>query len=155
MALKERFLQAKKDAKVEKELASKEWTPAKIKRLIYHNDIFVERALLVLLARQTDNEVAYASVALKNMAGFATTDVKILTKLAKTVRNNINGNAPGKRLIASERDTVREHLYKYAGQLSLYANNKHIIIVQTALGVDVNNKDFAKGGVYREAEPNG
>ena len=152
MDLKDVIKNAKKSKIIKQELASSQWTAAKIRNLINTNDIFIERALRVLLARQTDDEVRAESTNCNNNMGFTAADAKLLTSFAKQIKESTDKYPVGKRLSRSQFYWARKKLQKYARQLATYANSKEIVRAEQALGVNTNNKDFTKGGTYRKVD---
>lgn len=154
MSLKDALKAARKVQKENRELSDKDkWTPTRIRDLIANNDVFVERALCVLLKRQTPVEQRKEHTDITNYMGFTATDAKFGTSLAKQILESAEAETypPGKRLSHKQRLPARRILVKYAHQLAVYANNKDIVRVQQALGV-MNIKDFQKGGTYGKVE---
>ncbi len=110
MSLKDAVKKAKKQKVIKQELASDQWTSAKIRQLIEKSDIFIERALCVLLARQTDTEVQAETVNQNNNMGFTATDAKFLTSLAKQIKANYYAESEGKRLSRGQFYWARKNL---------------------------------------------
>jgi len=151
MSLKDAVKKAKKDKIEKQERASEKWTATKIRDLLAKSDVFVERALCVLLARQTDTEVQAETVNQHNNMGFTSTDAKFLTSLAKQIQRNEYTNIAGKRLSYRQRACARKRLMKYARQLARYANTKEVARAAQVLGV-MGHDDFVKGGTYRKVD---
>ena len=151
MKLKDAVKKAKAEKKVISERASKKWTRTKIQDLILTNDIFVERSLCVLLARQTTDEQRYEQTGHNNGMGFTPVDAKFLTSCAKQVVASRNYPV-GKRLSHKQMHWVRKKIFKYAKQLADYSNNKNMIMAEEAVGVTPTGKDFEKGGTFSKVD---
>lgn len=94
------------------------WTKQEIKELLESSDSAVERAILALYKRQTNQErVSHASV-VKNGAGFNSHDAGYFTKLARTLRKR---NA---HLTKKDFYRARPRIMKYSRQLMKIANGK-------------------------------
>ncbi len=87
----------------------------------------VERALIVLYARQTEDEKASEITSHKNGMGFTGTDAEFYTSLAKKVIASTYPN--GKRLSTKMLATLRKPhgITKYAGQLVLVSEAKNAL----------------------------
>ncbi len=107
------------------------WTVDEVLRRLQRSDIFVERALMVLYARQTTDEQNSQSTRETNGVGFNQADAYWCTKLARQVianRDDPNSryHTEGTRLSERQRAIARDRLKKYAGQLADHANrNRH------------------------------
>jgi len=77
----------------------------------------VERAVLVLYARQTTDEQFLETTNESNSVGFNGTDAKILSSFARQILDN-RGNWPnGKRLSPKQMGMARRKVQKYTRQL--------------------------------------
>lgn len=104
---------------------TKTWTKDEIKELLKTNDRAVERALLVLLSRQTNDEQSQETTRHSNNRGFTQADAAIFTSMAKQVQR-------GYRLTEKQLAFLRNgksqrfpsRIGKYAGQLLEVAQEK-------------------------------
>ena len=90
---------------------AKVWDRAAINELLLRNDRAVERALLVLLARQTDDEVTSQETRHRNSRGFSGVDAEFLTSLALRVKRG-RGLTPNQ--LAAVRKPNRQGICKLA-----------------------------------------
>lgn len=101
-------------------------TVDEIKSLLLTNARAREKALLVLLDRQTADEQASERTIEHNGRGFTGYDAELLTSFAKQVRLNRYGNPPGQRLSPRQHEIAIKRLPKYAKQLRLVATEKAV-----------------------------
>ena len=94
-----------------------DYTIAQIKDKLKANRQWAERALVVLLARQTADEQASESTQWQNGQGFNGPDANILTSFAKQVQQ-------GRQLSTKQAAIAFRLLPKYAGQLHRIAQQK-------------------------------
>lgn len=125
-------------------------TPEYVRALIETNSLAVERALLVLLSRQTEGEQQAEATLGNNKMGFTGCDAKILTSFAKQIKASTY--PAGRRLSPKQLALARRKLLKYAKQLATYANNKYAVQVEGALGVQTDNTLFVNGGTFTPVE---
>lgn len=95
-----------------------EWTKEEIKELLMTNDRAVERALLVLVERQTQDEKRSETTKYHNEMGFAPCDARMMTSMANFVsrgRHLTPKQLAWLRNGKSERFPSR--ICKYAGQI--------------------------------------
>ena len=85
-------------------------SPEYISWLLTNNNRAVERAMLVLFARQTNDEQACGDTRHRNGRGFSASDAKVGTYMAKWVQG-------GKHLTGSRLERARAMSQKYVGQL--------------------------------------
>jgi len=98
-------------------MANKIWNKDEIICLLETNNKMVERSLLKLYERQTITERNCHSTIDNNGMGFNAPDAKILTSICESYLEY-------GRLTEKQIALVRKKLLKYAGQLTLIANNK-------------------------------
>lgn len=87
-----------------------EFTKDGIKDLLARNDKAVARALVVLLDRQTSDEVSDGATKHDNGVGFSAFDAQILTSFALQVK-------AGRTLSPKQLTIARARVIKYSGQL--------------------------------------
>ncbi len=88
---------------------------AEVLAALERSDKFVERALLALYERQTQDERDNATTTHSNGIGFSGVDAPILTSCAQWV---LRSRMPeGLRLTPRQRAVVRKKVRKYVGQL--------------------------------------
>lgn len=135
-------------------MTDKKWTKEMIKDLIMKNNVMVERSLLILLARQTQDEQAFGEARTPNGMGFSKVHANFLTSLAKQVETNRYNKVIGSRLSRKQLSYARKYLIKYANQLANYANYQQEIKIQRALGTSdkIDGKTFQKGGTFTDKE---
>lgn len=80
---------------------------------------WIERAVIAIFNKQTENEKEVESTNMRNNVGFTGADAKILTSFAKQLLKNKNRHLSDKQLAIAKRRIV-----KYAGQLAKIANGK-------------------------------
>lgn len=98
------------------------WTKEMILDKLDTNPIMVERSLVVLFNRQTQDEQNTESTNCNNKMGFNGTDAHILTSFAKQIIGN--KRVEGNRLSEKQRALAVKKLRKYANQLAKVANAK-------------------------------
>jgi hypothetical protein len=96
-------------------------TVDELKELLKTNPRARERALLVLLDRQTADEQATQTTREHNGQGFTAYDAELLTSFAQQVQRNRYGNPNGQRLSVRQHEIAAKRLPKYAKQLRLVA----------------------------------
>lgn len=96
-------------------MAQKKWTRSEIENLVSTNDRAVERAMVALLSRQTEDERAQGTVNHHNRKGFAAFNSKSGTYFAKWVES-------GRQLSGKHLDKARKIALHHAGQLTDIAN---------------------------------
>ncbi len=154
MSLKDAIQEGKKLQRENRELSDTDkWTPARIRKLIRENDVFVERALCVLLKRQNPMEQQVKHTMINNNMGFTSSDAKFLTGLADQILET-SKYPIGKKLSKKQMPYARSMLMKYSTQLAVYANHKDVVRVERALGI-MNIENFRKGGTYGKVEQAG
>lgn len=90
-----------------------------IKDLLGRSDKAVARALVVLLDRQTSDEVSAETTKHKNGVGFTAFDAGILTSFAVQVK-------AGRVLSEKQIEIARRKVAKYAGQLLVIAQAREM-----------------------------
>lgn len=101
----------------------KVWKKSEILALLDTNDIFLERSLVKMFERQTQDEKAASDAKHENGMGFNKPDANRCTILAKTVlKRKGQGTPEGMRLEQWQREMARLRLRKYASQLLEIAN---------------------------------
>ena len=107
------------------------WTAEEILHKLAVSDVFLERSLMVLYARQTSDERSQQATVEVNGVGFNRYDAGYLTSLAEQVRDNAGNprsqyHTEGQRLSPRQRTAARNKLKKYVRQLVDHANrNRH------------------------------
>lgn len=84
-----------------------------ILKAIDENPKAVERAVLLLADAQTEEEYAYETTNVNNGVGFAASDARVGTELAKIIRGN-SALPPGRRLKGPRLDQARALVRRYA-----------------------------------------
>lgn len=107
-------------------------TKDSIHQMLLTNSFAVERALLALYARQTDDEQSAEITKEKNGRGFASADAEFYSRLATQVASS--PYPKGQRLSPKQLDALRgirngvktkkRGITKYAGQLLLVARER-------------------------------
>lgn len=102
------------------------WTRAAMLDLLDRSNVAVERALLVLYARQTPEERTEKATTQHNGAGWGLVDAEFLTSCAEQVEwKRRHDNAPeGQRLTDNQMKYARPKVKKYVGQLVEVANQR-------------------------------
>jgi hypothetical protein len=103
----------------------KVWDKDAVKAALLRSDVFVERALLALHARQDDDEQALGVTKKDNGRGFNKMDASFLTSLAEWAARNKDGYPDGYRLSPKQKAAARRRLSKYAGQLVEIAHERN------------------------------
>ncbi len=96
-------------------MAQKQWTRGEIENMVRTNDRAVERAMMALLDRQTQDEQKTGSVNHHNRMGFAACNSKSGTYFAKWVQS-------GRQLNGKHLEKARKIALYHAGQLTDIAN---------------------------------
>jgi len=94
-----------------------------IKALLLSDNLAVEKAILALYSKQTENEKVADVTNVDNGMGFTGADAYILTQFAKFILNGAWKN-DGERLTDGQRTLARKKLPKYAGQLARIADER-------------------------------
>jgi predicted site-specific integrase-resolvase len=84
----------------------------------------IEKAILVLYARQTSDEQTAEETKHSNGVGFTGADARFLTSLGKWI--NSSRRQPGQRLTERQRERARRQLMKYAAQLVRAADERAV-----------------------------
>ena len=95
----------------------KTWTRTEIEALINGNDRAVERAMVAIWERQTQDERVTQDVKHNNNCGFSHWSARSGTYFAEWVRS-------GRRLTGKHLDKARKIALHHAGQLTDFANGK-------------------------------
>lgn len=98
------------------------WTRVTMLDLLQRSGVAVERALLVLYARQTETERDTHTTREHNGQGFGAFDADILTSFAEQISTNKYRRAEGQRLTEKQMELARKKVKKYVGQLVEVAN---------------------------------
>jgi hypothetical protein len=96
-------------------MANKKWTRPEIEAMVRSNPRAVERAMMALLDRQTQDEQKTGSVNHHNHMGFAACNSKSGTYFAKWVQS-------GRQLNGKHLEKARKIALFHAGQLTDIAN---------------------------------
>jgi hypothetical protein len=97
--------------------ATKMWDKEEIKDLILKSNKMVQRSLVKLFEKQTEDEKMSEETKEHNGVGFNGVDSKFLTSLAKQVQQ-------GRTLSEKQMTHARKKLVKYSGQLTKIANGE-------------------------------
>lgn len=100
------------------------WTKEMILNKLDTNPVMVERSLIVLYNRQTQDEQNTLATNHNNGMGFNGTDAYILSDIAKKMLVFGKNKPEGTRLSEKQRALVVKKLRKYATQLAKVANAK-------------------------------
>lgn len=122
-----------------------EWTPERIRTLLAANNAAVQRALLVLDARQTPDERAGRRTDYLNGKGWNRFDAPLMSGFAASVR-------AGRNLLDSEMRQARYRLNKYAKQLTAHANANvaaKAAAVAAVTPVEIVVTETAPADIYR------
>jgi capsule polysaccharide modification protein KpsS len=96
------------------------WKKDEIKEKLMMGDVrWIERAVIAIFNKQTENEKEVESTNMRNNVGFTGADAKILTSFAKQLLKNKNRHLSDKQMAIAKKRIV-----KYAGQLAKIANGK-------------------------------
>lgn len=98
------------------------WTRAAMLDLLDRSNVAVERALLVLYARQTEDERAAGATTEHNGRGFGAVDAELLTSYAQQVETG--RKQEGQKLTDRQMVYARKGVKKYVGQLVEVANQR-------------------------------
>jgi len=130
---------------------NKTWTPELMKALLMRSDRAVERAVVVLLDRQTATEQSSERTINHNEQGFVPYDAKIMSSMAKWV---MKGNRLSQRQLAYLRNGKSERfpsrIGKYSRQLCEIANDK-LFAIRKAIELKQNerfNKEMSDDYAY-------
>lgn len=96
-------------------MANKKWTRPEIEALVRSNPRAVERAMVALLSRQTQDEQVHGTVNHNNHKGFAACNSKRGTYYAKWVQN-------GRQLTGQHLEKAQKIALFHAAQLTDIAN---------------------------------
>ena len=98
------------------------WTRAAMLDLLDRSNVAVERALLVLYARQTADEQEAQATTEHNNQGFGSVDAELLSSYAQQVERWQFRAPEGQRLTDRQMQFARPKVKKYVGQLVDVAN---------------------------------
>ncbi len=93
------------------------YTKENISEILKNNQVWLERAILAIYKKQTDNEKRIEHSINHNDIGFNRPDANLLSYYAKYLIS-------GKHLTGSHLEKARKKMIKYSGQLAKIANNK-------------------------------
>lgn len=93
----------------------KVWEKDEIKALLTDSNVFVQRAVVKMLERQTSAEAAGGYTHDANGIGFSAFDAEFLTSIAKQVMD-------GKNLSEKQIASARKSMLRYARQITEIAN---------------------------------
>ena len=96
-------------------MADKKWTRSEIEDMVRTNPLAVERAMVALLSRQTQDEQTQGSTRHNNRKGFAACNSKRGTYYAKWVQS-------GRQLTGQHLEKAQKIALFHAGQLTDIAN---------------------------------
>ena len=93
------------------------WTKDKIRENLQKSDHWVERAVLAIYEKQTNDEKKIEDTKLRNGVGFNAADARRLTYYAKYLGS-------GKNLTGKHKEIARNKILKYSNQLTKIANGE-------------------------------
>jgi len=113
------------------------YTIAQIKEKIATSDAWLLRGLLAIYARQTENEQASDSTREDNGIGFNGYDAPFLSSLVK-------GYQRYNRLTPRQVQACRKCMMKYAGQLTVIANQKALTVQPSTVQPEHTEEEMAQ-----------
>lgn len=113
----------------------KTWTRAQIENLLNTNPIFVERSIVQLFKRQTEDEKQVNNATHNNYRGFNKPDARRMTIYAKSIIKRRKERVEGQRLDEWQMLDAQKRVMKYAGQLAKIANMNEVEKAQTHMEV--------------------
>ena len=111
-------------------VARRRWSGPEVLDKLNTSNVFLERALLALYDRQTDDEQRTSETREHNGVGFNGVDAPILSSMAQWAQRRalalgrFPACAEGERLTERQRVIVRRKLRKYVRQLVAHANRE-------------------------------
>jgi len=96
-------------------MAKKEYTKEFVRKMLTTDIVWLERGVLAIHSRQTEDEKVAHDVHHRNGFGFNAADAKYLSYVADYLLS-------GKHLSGSHTERVRRKMLKYSGQLARIAN---------------------------------
>ena len=99
---------------------ARQWSREELLNLLDSNDKFVEKALLKMYNRQTDDEQNGAYTKHDNGVGFNAFDAELLTSFAQQA--NMSVRPHGQRLSRKQMQVARKRLRRYIRQIEEEAN---------------------------------
>lgn len=111
------------------------WTREQIEGLLKTNPIFVERSIVELFRRQTEDEKQINNATHTNLKGFNKPDARRMTIYAKSIIKRRKERDEGNRLDEWQMKDAHKRIMKYAGQLAKIANDKAMEKAQTHMEV--------------------
>lgn len=100
------------------------WTRASMLDALERSTLVVERAILVLYARQTEDERATQSTKDHNGMGFNGVDAPLLSSFAEQIERNRYGRPDGQRLTERQFQVALPKVKRYVAQLVQVANER-------------------------------
>lgn len=100
------------------------WTRPAMLDLLERSDVAVERSLLVLYARQTQDERNAQQTVEHNGMGFGAFDAELLSSFAEQISRNRYGRQEGQKLTQRQMEIARKKVVRYVGQLVEVANQR-------------------------------
>lgn len=95
----------------------KKWTKDEVRQMVTTNQLWTERAIVVLYDYQTDDEKSDEVTKHENNVGFSGTDAYILSEYARWIHAR-------KHLTPKQLKLAQKRIGKYAGQLLRIINSK-------------------------------
>ena len=106
------------------------WLPTEIRAKLETDNVWLERAVIVIWERQTRDEQESHATNHENGMGFTGCDADFLTSMAEWINR---GRRPlGERLTEKQRVVTRKKMLKYAGQLAKVANERRLAALQAS-----------------------
>lgn len=98
-------------------MSTKIWTKEKISNGILSNNSWVERGVVAIYNKQTEDEKMVEDTIKKNGVGYSGADAKLMTYYAKWIIS-------GKHLSGNHLEKARKRILKYTTQLTKIANKE-------------------------------
>ena len=98
-------------------MSEKIWKKDEIRQGLENNDKWVEKAILAIYRRQTEDEKATENTQHRNGVGFNSADARRLSYYASYIQKK--GGLTGEH-----KDIARKKILKYSGQLTKIANGE-------------------------------
>ena len=95
------------------------WTPQQIQEKLLNNQTWLERGIVAIYEKQTENEKASESTQVKNNIGFNAVDAYMGSYMAKWIKG-------GKKLSGKFLEKARKMMPKYSVQLAAIALTKEV-----------------------------
>jgi hypothetical protein len=115
-----------------------------MKGLLRTNRKAVEKALIVLFKRQTEDEQVSETTQVHNQMGFTAYDAELLSSFAKQVIRNKYNRGMGCRLTERQFEIARKRVEKYAKQLCVVAEEKAATERRAVVDAEFGNEAYIR-----------